>query len=146
MNATWAFPAGSSNRTASLRQGAPEGVATRHWTGRRVDRGLATLRRLLAWYGGGYDQRRDSGRAAVLRAADELARSCWSAAFGAVGRKPPSGPLCFVDNRLDAYAGRRCEVPSELLPATDDPVAEFVARLPIPVITRSAGDLAEGVR
>lgn len=111
---------------------------------RRVDRGLATLRRLFLWYAGKYDQRLPGGHPAVLGAADELARSCWGEGFAALKRKPPSGPLCFVDNRVDALARRRCEVPSELRPAGDDPVAEFVDRLPIPVIALPETAVREG--
>jgi hypothetical protein len=111
---------------------------------RRVDRGLATLQRLFLWYAEKYDQRRPGGHPAVLAAADELARSCWSEGFAALRRKPPTGPLCFVDNRTDALARRRCEVPSELRPAVDDPVAEFVDRLPIPVIALPEAAVREG--
>lgn len=111
---------------------------------RRVDRGLATLQRLFLWYAEKYDQRRPGGHPAVLGAADELARSCWSEGFTALKRKPPTGPLCFVDNRTDALARRRCEVPSELRPALDDPVAEFVDRLPIPVIALPESAVREG--
>ncbi|MEV4146524.1 hypothetical protein AB0J40_22855 [Amycolatopsis sp. NPDC049691] len=111
---------------------------------RRADRGVATVRRLFLWYAGKYDQRLPDGHPAVLGAADELARSCWTEAFAAVKRKPPTGPLCFVDNRVDALAGRRCEVPSELRPGVDDPVAEFVGRLPIPVIALPETAVREG--
>ncbi|WP_146060454.1 hypothetical protein [Amycolatopsis sp. CA-128772] len=111
---------------------------------RGVDRGLATLQQLFRWYAGKYDQRRAAGHPAVLAAADEFARSCWSEGFAARGRKPPTGPLCFVDNRTDALARRRCDVPAELRPALDDPVAEFVDRLPIPVIALPEPAVREG--
>lgn len=111
---------------------------------RAVDRGLVTLRRLFLWYTAKYDQRGEGDYPAVLGAADEFARSCWYEGFAALGRKPPTGPLCFVDNRVDASARRRCEVPSELLPAIDDPVAEFVDRLPIPVIALPEPAVREG--
>ncbi len=111
---------------------------------RRVDRGLATLRRLFLWYAEKYDQRGQSGQQAVLSAADELARSCWSEGFAAVGRKSPTGPLCFVDNRTDAVARRRCDLPTELKPSADDPLMEFVDRLPIPVIALPEQAVREG--
>ncbi|WP_037309757.1 hypothetical protein [Amycolatopsis orientalis] len=111
---------------------------------RRVDRGLTTLRRLFLWYAEKYDQRAAGGHQAVLAAADELARSCWSAGFAAVGRKPPTGPLCFVDNRTDAVARRRCDLPTELRPPSDDPLMEFVDRLPIPVIALPEQAVREG--
>lgn len=109
---------------------------------RRVDRGLSTLRRLFAWYAEKYDQR-GNHCSRVLLAADEFARSCWTEGFVAAGRQPPTGPLCFVDNRTDAFAARRCEVPTELRPGVDDPVREFVDQLPIPVIALPEAALRE---
>lgn len=110
---------------------------------RRVDRGLVTLRRLFDWYAVRYDQRADDRHRNVLLAADELARSCWSAGFAALRQTPPMGPLCFVDNRVDAKARGRCNV-SGFVETADDPVAAILDRLPIPLIALPEPAAREG--
>ena len=49
--------------------------------------------RLFEWYSSRYDQRLDDKLAPILRAADEVVRSCWSEPFALLSGKPPTGPL-----------------------------------------------------
>jgi hypothetical protein len=102
---------------------------------RRLDRCTAVVRAVFQWYSAKYDQRLD-GRpdAELLRAADEITRSCWQEAFVRSYKTAPTGPLCFVDNRSDGHVLRRCSVPGELKLSGDPLVAELVAELPVPVI------------
>lgn len=123
--------------------GLPGDVGAGYDRCRAIDRGIGTLRRLFEWYATRYDQRADEAYRAVLGAADELARSCWAAGFVALRRTPPTGPLCFVDNRADAVARGRCEV-GELVRVADDPVADLLDRLPVPLIALPEPAVREG--
>lgn len=121
----------------------PRDVGAAYEQCRLVDRGLVTLRRLFDWYVVRYDQREDDRHRDVLVAADELARSCWSAGFAELRQTPPMGPLCFVDNRVDAKARGRCNV-SGFVETADDPVAAILDRLPIPLIALPESAVREG--
>uniref|UniRef100_UPI0031D3DAE3 hypothetical protein n=1 Tax=Saccharothrix mutabilis TaxID=33921 RepID=UPI0031D3DAE3 len=102
---------------------------------RWLDGRLAVVRRLFDWYAVKYDQRLDDHPHAVLmRAADEVVRGCWQAAFVVAGVTPPTGPVCFLDTGTDGHSVRRCSVPADFRVPEDDPLAEFVARLPVPVV------------
>jgi hypothetical protein len=101
---------------------------------RRLEDCLVVVRRIFGWYADKYDQR----PAPVLAAADEVVRSCWTAAFTALGVDPPSAPLAYLDNRFDAYATVRVCPPSDLTGPADLAVAEFVNELPIPTIALPA--------
>src|SRR3954447_7285112 len=75
---------------------------------------------------------------AVLRAADEVVRSCWTEAFGAVERDAPTGPLVYLDDRFDAVATPRVSVPTDLRGPQDAVIGEFVRELPIPLVALPA--------
>ncbi|RKT54385.1 hypothetical protein [Saccharothrix australiensis] len=102
---------------------------------RRLDGRVSLVRGLFEWYAEKYDQRLD-GRphAGLLRAADEVTRSCWQEPFVAADLAPPTGPLCFVDGASAGHSVRRCPVPSDFRVAGDDPLAAFVAELPVPLV------------
>lgn len=99
-----------------------------------LDGGLFTIRRLFDWYTAKYDQRRDPALAGILACADEVVRSCWRQPFQVLGSEPPTGPLPYVEPRFDAFATPRVSVPPDLRLPADALVAEFVERLPIPVV------------
>lgn len=80
----------------------------------RLDSGLAIAVRLFEWYASKYDQRLDATRGKALAAADEIVRSCWSEPFSLLGRKPPTGPLAYLEPDFDAYATPRVSVPRDL--------------------------------
>jgi hypothetical protein len=101
---------------------------------RTADVRLAVVARLHGWYADKYDQRLDDGAATVLRAADEVVRSCWAEAFASVDRDPPTGPLVYLDARFDAVATPRVSVPTDLRAAADVVVGQFVRELPIPLV------------
>ena len=92
------------------------------------------VRRLNEWYADKYDQRLDERTGVVLRAADEVVRSCWAEPFAALGRPAPSGPLAYLDPRFDAAATPRVSVPTDLRAPRDALIGEFVRELPIPTI------------
>ncbi|MGD9525769.1 hypothetical protein [Pseudonocardia sp.] len=104
---------------------------------RAADHRISLVRRTHEWYAAKYDQRLGSA-ATVLRAADEVVRSCWSEAFAALGRQPPAGPLVYLDPRFDAFATPRVSVPPDLRAPGDAVVGEFVRELPIPVVALPA--------
>ena len=104
---------------------------------RAADHRTALVRRTHAWYAAKYDQRLD-GAATVLRAADEVIRSCWTEAFGALARPAPTGPLAYLDPRFDATATPRVSVPADLRAPGDAVVGELVRELPIPVVALPA--------
>ncbi|MGW5053714.1 hypothetical protein [Actinokineospora sp. NPDC004072] len=101
---------------------------------RAADTRVAKVRALFRWYADKYDQRADPGTGAILRAADEVALSCWQEAFLAAGRPARSGPLCYLRSpeRIDCL--QRGWVPRDLGVAAADPLAPFLAELPVPVI------------
>jgi hypothetical protein len=83
---------------------------------RSVEGGVATVVATFSAFARRYDQRLDSdrfgprtagqpGQADVLAAADELARSCWTAPFAELGTRPPSLPLVYLEPNYDAYHG-----------------------------------------
>jgi hypothetical protein len=117
---------------AALRADRPAGRVYERC--RELDRSLVTVTRTFEWYAGKYDQRLDEQRAPALAAADELVRSCWSEPFAARGRRPPTGPLSYLEPRFDAYATPRLSVPPDLRAPADARVAEHVRELPIPTI------------
>lgn len=96
-----------------------------------LDTSLSTVKRLFEWYAPKYDQRLDPLRGPVLAAADEVVRSCWWQPFDVLGRRPPAGPLPYLDPMFDAFATPRKNVPRDL-------VDELVRELPIPVISLPA--------
>jgi hypothetical protein len=100
----------------------------------KLDESLAIATRLFDWYSAKYDQRLSDEYGPVLRAADEVVRSCWSEPFSWTGKQPPTGPLAYLDDRFDAYATTRRSVPSDLRAPRDAVVAEFISELPIPTI------------
>ena len=100
----------------------------------RLDRSLAIAVRLFEWYSSRYDQRLDSELGPTLRAADEVVRSCWSEPFALLGRKPPTGPLVYLDAQFDAFATPRVSVPADLRAPSDALVADYVRELPVPTI------------
>jgi hypothetical protein len=116
--------------------GIPEALATGavYQRCRALDRSLVTVARLFEWYAQKYDQRLDDRCGPALHAADEMVRSCWSEPFAALGRRPPTGPLPYLDARYDALATPRVSVPPDLRAPADALVAEYVRELPIPTI------------
>ncbi len=100
----------------------------------RLDRSLAIAVRLFEWYASRYDQRLDSELGPTLRAADEVVRSCWSEPFALLGRKPPTGPLVYLDAQFDAFATPRVSVPADLRAPSDALVADYLRELPVPTI------------
>lgn len=105
---------------------------------RDADLRSGLVRRTHEWYAQKYDQRLDDAAAHVLRAADEVVRSCWSEAFGALDQHPPTGPLAFLDPRFDASATPRTSVPPDLRSPRDAVIGEFVRQLPVPVVALPA--------
>ncbi|MER7212887.1 hypothetical protein ABT340_37995 [Streptosporangium sp. NPDC000239] len=99
-----------------------------------LDGAVFTIRRLFDWYAAKYDQRRDPVLAGILACADEVVLSCWRQPFEDLGREPPTGPLAYVEPRFDAFATPRVSVPPDLRLPADSLVAEFVGRLPVPVV------------
>jgi hypothetical protein len=105
---------------------------------RAADARLAIVDRLVAWYADKYDQRNNPGSGPVLRAADELVRSCWTEAFAALGKPAPTGPLVYLDPRFDAVATPRVSTPTDLRAPGDAVIAEFVRELPVPSVALPA--------
>jgi hypothetical protein len=105
---------------------------------RDADARLAVVARLLAWYAEKYDQRDDPTTGPVLRAADEVVRSCWAEAFAAIGKPAPTGPLVHLEARFDAAATPRVSTPTDLRAPRDAVIGEFVRELPIPVVALPA--------
>jgi len=99
-----------------------------------LDRSLAIAVRLFEWYAAKYDQRLDEDTAPTLRAADEIVRSCWTKPFALLGRKPPTGPLVYLEADFDAFATPRVSVPRDLQGPADSLIADILSELPIPVI------------
>src|SRR5262249_318427 len=102
---------------------------------RDLDGSLVVVARLFGWYAEKYDQRLDDRWAVVLRAADEVVRSCWVEPFTALRLPAPAGPLPYLEARFDAVATPRVSVPPDLRAPADAVVAEYVRELPIPTIT-----------
>ncbi|MFF0574665.1 hypothetical protein [Streptosporangium saharense] len=111
---------------------SPSGEAYRRCG--ELDRAVFTIRRLFDWYATKYDQRRDPALAGILACADEVVLSCWRQPFENLGRAAPTGPLAYVEPRFDAFATPRVSVPPDLRLPADSLVAEFVGRLPVPVV------------
>ncbi len=107
-----------------------------------LDRSLLTVKRLFDWYAPKYDQRLDPVRGPVLAAADEIVRSCWWQPFDVLGRRPPPGPLPYLDPLFDAFTTPRREVPRALRAPDDALVAELADKL-IPVISLPAWAVRE---
>ena len=101
---------------------------------RELDGSLLVVARTFGWYAEKYDQRLDDRWAGVLRAADEIVRSCWTEPFAALRMAPPTGPLPYLDARFDAMATPRVSVPPDLRAPADALVAEYVRELPVPTI------------
>jgi hypothetical protein len=101
-----------------------------------LDRSLAIVVRLFEWYAVKYDQRLDKDKDVVrtLRAADEIVRSCWTEPFALLGRKPPTGPLVYLEADFDAFATPRVSVPRDLQGPADSLIVGLLFELPIPVI------------
>ena len=110
---------------------------------RHAELQLSLVRRTYEWYADKYDQRMNDAAASVLRAADEVVRSCWVEAFAGSGRQPPTGPLVYLDPRFDAVATPRISVPTDLRASQDAVISEFVRELPIPTIALPATSAAE---
>ena len=100
----------------------------------QLDRSLAIVVRLFEWYSSRYDQRLDDKLAPILRAADEVVRSCWSEPFALLGGKPPTGPLVYLEVQFDAFATPRVSIPPDLRAPADLLVAEYLHQLPVPTI------------
>ncbi|MFJ7212851.1 hypothetical protein [Amycolatopsis sp. NPDC098790] len=107
---------------------------------RRIDRCTAVVRAVWIWYAVKYDQRL-SGQphADLLASADAITLSCWQEPFRRAFRTPPTGPLCFVDDRSDGHVLRRCSVPGELKLTGDQLVDELITELPVPIIALPEG-------
>jgi hypothetical protein len=101
---------------------------------RAAERSLQVVRRTFEWYARKYEQREDPRLEPVLRAADEVVRSCWSEPFAALGRTPPSSPLVFLEPRFDAVATPRVSVPPDLRAPGDELIGDLVRELPIATI------------
>ncbi|MBC3191823.1 hypothetical protein H7X46_12190 [Pseudonocardia sp. C8] len=110
---------------------------------RESDERLTIVRRLFEWYRDKYDQRLDDAGGLTLRAADEVIRSCWAGAFGALDKAAPPGPLAYLDVRFDALATPRVSVPSDLRAADDTVIGEYVRELPIPIVALPAAARSE---
>lgn len=101
---------------------------------REVERGLAVVARLFAWYADKYEQRCDGRLGPVLAAADEVVRSCWAEPFAKVGAARPTGPLTFVTPQYGACATIRAAVPRTLKIDAAGIVRELVGMLPVPTV------------
>jgi hypothetical protein len=101
---------------------------------RQAERRMSVVRRTHEWYAAKYDQRIDERAESTLRAADEVVRSCWAEPFVRTGRRPPTGPLAYLEPRYDATATPRVSVPPDLRAAGDEVIGQFVRELPIPVV------------
>lgn len=99
-----------------------------------LDRSLAIAVRLFEWYAAKYDQRLDRDTAPTLRAADEIVRSCWTEPFALLHRRPPTGPLVYLEADFDAFATPRVSVPRDLQGPAGSLIADILNELPIPVI------------
>lgn len=117
---------------AAIAEGEPSGSVYERCA--RLDGSLAIAVRLFEWYASKYDQRLDHRTGKALAAADEIVRSCWSEPFSLLGRKPPAGPLAYLEPDFDAFATPRVSVPRDLQGPADSLVAEFLRELPIPLI------------
>ncbi|MER7133946.1 hypothetical protein, partial [Streptosporangium saharense] len=111
---------------------SPSGEAYRRCG--ELDGAVFTIRHLFDWYATKYDQRHDPALSGILACADEVVLSCWRQPFENLGREAPTGPLAYVEPRFDAFATPRVSVPPDLRLPADSLVAEFVGRLPVPVV------------
>ncbi|MEV6644471.1 hypothetical protein [Amycolatopsis sp. NPDC051371] len=107
---------------------------------RKIDRCTAVVRAVLKWYAAKYDQRLTGHPySELLASADKVTLSCWREPFARAFSAPPTGPLCFIDDRSDGHVLRRCSVPSELKLTGDELVDELISELPVPVISLPEG-------
>ncbi|WP_255657359.1 hypothetical protein [Actinoplanes sp. L3-i22] len=115
-----------------------------HAACRDLDRRRDLVARTFRWYRAKYDQRdRQDLPGKVIRAADQLVRSCWEEPFTVAGVDRPSGPLAYLDDRFDAVSTPRVSVPSDLRAPDDELIGEFVRQLPIPVVALPATSVHE---
>jgi hypothetical protein len=115
-----------------------------HAACRDLDRRRDLVARTFRWYQAKYEQRdRQDLPGKVIRAADQLVRSCWEEPFTVAGVDRPSGPLAYLDDRFDAVSTPRVSVPADLRAPGDELIGEFVRRLPIPVVALPATSVHE---
>jgi hypothetical protein len=103
---------------------------------RRADRRVGKVRETFRWYARKYEQRESGpdGYGPVLRAADEVVRSCWDPPFERSRTARPTAPLCYLDESFDALATPRRSPPVDI-PAGDALIGSFVRNLPVPTIS-----------
>ena len=102
------------------------------------------VRRVFTFYQGKFDQRRDETLGPVLRAADEVAWSCWAEPFRNVIYRDPTVtmrpvPLPYIESEYSPAAVPRDDPPAGLTAQRDDPVLlAYLERLPIALIALPA--------
>jgi hypothetical protein len=104
---------------------------------RAEDLRLLHTRRLWRWYADKLDQRAESadGRTVrTLRAADQVAWSCWKTAFAALGEPVPAAPIPYLAPQFSASATPRTDPPEGLRPGLDDLLRKHVEQLPVAAV------------
>jgi len=102
------------------------------------------VRRVFIFYRDKFDQRRDETLGPVLRAADEVAWSCWAEPFRNVRYRDPAVtmrpvPLPYIESGYSPAAVPRDDPPVGLTAERDDPVLlAYLERLPIALIALPA--------
>ena len=102
------------------------------------------VRRVFTFYQGKFDQRRDPKIGPVLRAADEVAWSCWAEPFRHVIDQDPAVtmrpvPLPYIESDYSPAAVPRDDPPIGLTADRDDPVLlAYLERLPVPLVALPA--------
>jgi len=103
---------------------------------RQIDRQTTLIRRIWRWFADKYDQRDDSSRGAVLKAADEVIWAVHAEVHRAAGTDPPPpSPLPYLEEVDAPEAVPRDEPAGDLRPDDfDDVLRSVLARLPVPVV------------
>lgn len=122
-------------RTAAIDPAAGTGAVYEEC--RAEDLRLLHTRRLWRWYADKLDQRAESadGRTVrTLRAADQVAWSCWKTAFTALGEPVPAAPIPYLAPQFSASATPRTDPPEGLRPGLDDLLRKHVEQLPVAAV------------
>ena len=100
---------------------------------RLAERRAEFVRRYWSWYAAKWDQRDHPRLGPVLRAADEVVWSCWTAPFTAVLRDPDPAPLAYLEPHFTPRAIPRVQPPPDLREA-DLVLRDALRILPVPVL------------
>ncbi|MEV4143622.1 hypothetical protein AB0J40_08125 [Amycolatopsis sp. NPDC049691] len=104
---------GVLDRIAAAQKELGTDVGAEYARCRRIDRCTAVVHAVWKWYPVKYDQRLSvQPYSELLASADAITLSCWQEPFARAFRTPPTGPLCFVDDRADGQVLRHCSVPA----------------------------------